>query len=183
MGEVTIATAAAPLMLTGHPLQRCGARAVTELAKVREVQDVDANALQGVADELTGAIVRAAAAANDAVAYDWWKVLFALYPNSPATHSKRSRDRADLSRVIASLFAADPDDADTKPCSFCGQSAAVTWGKDKLPMFDSLKAVNTLPPGLPGWPVCPALPDRDVGAPVRGMGDGGLGYGPQLPGR
>jgi CRISPR-associated protein Cst1 len=30
----------------------------------------------------------------------------------------------------------------------------VLWGKDKLPMFDSLKAVNTLPPGLPGWPVC-----------------------------
>jgi len=154
VGEVTIATVAAPLMLTGHPLQRCGARAVAELAKVRDVQDVDASALQGVADDLTRAIVHAAAAANDAVAYDWWKVLFALYPNSPATHSKRSRDQADLSRVIASLFAADPDDADTKPCAFCGQPAAVTWGKDKLPMFDSLKAVNTLPPGLPGWPVC-----------------------------
>jgi CRISPR-associated protein Cst1 len=30
------------------------------------------------------------------------------------------------------------------------------WGKDKLPMFDSPKAVNTLPPGLSGWAVCRA---------------------------
>jgi CRISPR-associated protein Cst1 len=28
------------------------------------------------------------------------------------------------------------------------------WAKDKLPMFDSMNAVNTLPPGLPGWPAC-----------------------------
>ena len=151
---MTASTAAAGLALTGHPLQRCGARAVTELAGVSDAGEVTADALDAVAGTLTRAIVRAAAAANDTVAYDWWKVLFALYPNSPATHSKRSRDPGELTAVIGRLFAADLGGAETSPCAFCGQPAAVVWGKDRLPMFDSLKAVNTLPPGLPGWPVC-----------------------------
>jgi CRISPR-associated protein Cst1 len=154
VGEVTVSAETARLVLTGHPLQRCGARAVAELAQVSEAEDVTAGALDAVADTLTRAIVRAAAAANDAVAYDWWKVLFALYPNSPATHSKRNREPGELRTVIGRLFVADQEGADASPCGFCGQPAAAEWGKDKLPMFDSLKAVNTLPPGLPGWPVC-----------------------------
>lgn len=155
MGGVTVSAIGARLVLTGHPLQRCGARAVAELAKV-SVRDVTADALDVVADTVTRAIVRGAAAVNDTDAYDWWKVLFALYPNSPATHSKRSRDPAELKIVISQLFAADQEDKDAAPCEFCGQPTTVVWGKDKLPMFDSLKAVNTLPPGLAGWPVCRA---------------------------
>jgi CRISPR-associated protein Cst1 len=156
VGEVTASAVAARLVLTGHPLQRCGARAVAELAQVSDAEDVTAGALDVVADTLTRAVVRAAAAANDAVEYDWWKVLFALYPNSPATHSKRNRDPGELGKAIGRLFAADQEGTDASPCAFCGQSAATMWGKDRLPMFDSLKAVNTLPPGLPGWPVCRA---------------------------
>jgi len=153
---VTISTAAASLVLTGHPLQRCGARAVAELAEVSDADHVTPDALDAVADVLTTMIVEAAAAHHDAVAYDWWKVLFALYPNSPATHSRRSRDKRELKVVIGQLFAADWEGECSPPCAFCGQPAATVWGKDKLPMFDSLKAVNTLPPGLPGWPVCRA---------------------------
>jgi CRISPR-associated protein Cst1 len=156
VGEVNVSTVAARLVLTGHPLQRCGARAVAELARVSAAEDVTSDALDAVADTLNRAVVRAAAAANDAVAYDWWKVLFALYPNSPATHSKRNRDPGELRMVIGQLFAADREGTDASPCAFCGQPAAAVWGKDKLPMFDSLKAVNTLPPMLPGWPVCRA---------------------------
>jgi CRISPR-associated protein Cst1 len=156
VGEVTVSTVTAPLVLTGHPLQRCGARAVAELAKVSDAENVTADALDSVADTLTSAVVRAAAASNDVVAYDWWKVLFALYPNSPATHFKRSRDPGELKTVIGQLFAADREGAVVSPCALCGQPAATVWGKDRLPMFDSLKAVNTLPPGLPGWPVCRA---------------------------
>lgn len=151
---MTVPAVAARLVLTGHPLQRCGARAVAELAKVSDAEDVTAEALDAVADTLTRATVRAAAAANDTVAYDWWKVLFALYPNSKATHSKRSRDPVELTTVISPFFAADREGADTSPCVFCGQPAATVWGKDKLPMFDSLRAINTLPPGVPGWAVC-----------------------------
>jgi CRISPR-associated protein Cst1 len=103
---------------------------------------------------MTLAVVTAAAAPAGTAPYDWWKVLFALYPNSPATHSKRSRDTGELRTVIGRLFAPDEGGGGAAPCSFCGQPASVVWGKDKLPMFDSLKAVNTLPPRLPGWPVC-----------------------------
>jgi CRISPR-associated protein Cst1 len=154
VGEVITPAVAAPLVLTGHPLQRCGARAAAELARVGRAEDVTTDGLDAVAETLTRAIVHAAAAANDAIAYDWWKVLFALYPNSPATHSKRSRDPGELKMVIGQLFAPDREGVNISPCGFCGQPAATVWGKDKLPMFDSLKAVNTLPPGLPGWPVC-----------------------------
>jgi CRISPR-associated protein Cst1 len=154
VGEVTAATTADQLRLTGHPLQRCGARAAMVLVQTSEAGYVSPAGLDAVADTLTKAIVCASAAPNDAVAYDWWKVLFALYPNSPATHSKRSRDRGELSSVIGRLFAADPEGAEAAPCAFCGLPAAIVWGKDRLPMFDSVNAVNTLPPGLPGWPVC-----------------------------
>jgi CRISPR-associated protein Cst1 len=156
VGEVTTPTDAARLVLTGHPLQRCGARAVAELAKAGDAEDVTPDALDAVADTLTRAVVRAASAANDAVAYDWWKVLFALYPNSPATHSKRNRDPGELGKAIGQLFAAEQAGASGSPCALCGQPASTVWGKDKLPMFDSLKAVNTLPPGMAGWPVCRA---------------------------
>jgi CRISPR-associated protein Cst1 len=124
------------------------------LARARETEYATLTGLDAVADMLTKATVRAAAAPNDVAAYDWWKVLFALYPNSPATHSRRSRDRGELSNVIGRLFAADREGAQISPCAFCGLPAGTVWGKDKLPMFDSVKAVNTLPPGLPGWPVC-----------------------------
>ena len=146
-------TSFAAVRLTGHPLQRCGARAMAELAGAGSPDALTPAEVGEVADRLTDDIVRAAMADKDTAGYDWWKVLFALYPNSPATHSKRSRDPGDLREAITRLLAPDTSPA-SSPCAFCGQSAGTLWGKDKLPMFDSVKAVNTLPPGLPGWPVC-----------------------------
>jgi CRISPR-associated protein Cst1 len=110
--------------------------------------------LDTVADRLTGDITRASVAPKDSGAYDWWKVLYALYPNSPATHSKRSRDLALIRPKVAAQFVDGSPDAAVWPCVFCGQVARVVWGKDRLPMFDSAKAVNTLPPRSLGWPVC-----------------------------
>jgi CRISPR-associated protein Cst1 len=142
------------LRLTSHPLQRCGARAVAKLAKVGGPGDVTPEILDEVAETLTADIVRAAVAPDTAGVYDWWKVLFALYPNSPATHAKRKKIPAELRAPIARLFAPDTPGFPERPCTFCGQPAGVLWAKDKLPMFDSVKSVNTLPPGLAGWPVC-----------------------------
>lgn len=153
---MTAAAVAGGLRLTGHPLQRCGARAIAVLAGAREPGDVTPDGLEDVVGRMERDIVRAAVAPNDAVGYDWWKVLFALYPNSPATHSKRSRVPDELGPAIRRLFLPDPLAAPTAPCAFCGRTAGTMWGKDKLPMFDTLKAVNTLPPGLGGWPVCRA---------------------------
>jgi CRISPR-associated protein Cst1 len=164
MGEVSTFTSAMvgtaigsggpPLRLTGHPLQRCGARAITAMTRHRSAEEVTPSDLDEFASKLVGDIIRAAAAARDMVAYDWWKVLFALYPNSPATHSGRSRDAAELRKVISVLFGSDPPDGASWPCAFCGQRASAVWGKDKLPLFDTPKAVNMLPPRASGWPVC-----------------------------
>jgi CRISPR-associated protein Cst1 len=147
--------ARADLRLTAHPLQRCGARAIVALAGRASAAEVDAVVLDGVAEGLTRDMVRAAVTSKDGAAYDWWKVLFALYPNSPPTHSSRSRDPAVLQPKIAGMFA-DLRDGAGRPCTFCGQSAWAVWGKDKLPMFDSTKAVNTLTSQSTGWPVCQA---------------------------
>ena len=149
------ATAVSALRLTGHPLQRCGARALAELAQADAPEAVTPAMLEEVTCLLVRDLVRSAATTDKGhPAYDWWKVLFALYPNSPVTHSKRSRDPGELRIKVEDLFAADPPGAATSPCAFCGEPAGVLWGKDRLPMFDSLKAVNTLPPGLAGWPAC-----------------------------
>src|SRR5690349_4341715 len=116
-----------PLCLTGHPLQRCGARAVAVLAGAERPEDVTPAGLASVADKLTGDIVRAAAAAKTAVAYDWWKVLYALYPNSPATHSTRGCDPTELRASVECLFAHDPAGSITA-CAFCDRPAGVLWG-------------------------------------------------------
>ena len=156
MAAVTVTTAAgSAVRLTRHPLQRCGARAVAGLVRADVPEAVTSAMLDEVTHLLAGDLVRAAATVDKSqLAYDWWKVLFALYPNSPVTHSKRSRDPGQLRVAVERLFAGDPAEGVRSSCVFCGQPAGTLWGKDRLPMFDSLKAVNTLPPGLPGWPVC-----------------------------
>ncbi|MEU8097216.1 hypothetical protein [Streptomyces rubiginosohelvolus] len=152
---MSIAAGTAPaLIATSHPLQRAGAWAVAVMAdratpEAVTVADVDAVAARVVED-----VVAAASAPKEATAYDWWKVLFALYPNSKATHNKRTRDRAVLMPEVAALFAPDAAGPPKWPCTFCGTPAAVVWTKSNLPMYDTNKALNTLPPGVSGWPIC-----------------------------
>ncbi|KRV49528.1 hypothetical protein AQ490_19550 [Wenjunlia vitaminophila] len=162
MDQVTVAVGAAlPLTLTSHPLQRSGAWAVTVLAGRDTPEGVSVEDLEDVADRLVADVCAAAASSRQAVEYDWWKVLFALFPNSKATHNSRPRDRAALQPAISQLFAPDDtddtdesDDTGVWPCTFCGVPSSVVWTKMVLPMFDTDKAINTLPPGVPGWPVC-----------------------------
>ncbi|NBE91839.1 hypothetical protein FE391_00620 [Nonomuraea sp. KC401] len=142
------------LQLTEHPLQRCGAWAVAVLAGCEQVEHVTTESFEGVAQRIVGDVAEAAVARQGSGAYDWWKVLFALYPNSKPTHAKRERDRTVLGQEVAQLFAPDRVDGPVRACTFCGQASGVLWAKSTLPMFDSIRALNTLPPGTAGWPVC-----------------------------
>ncbi|SNQ48630.1 conserved hypothetical protein [Frankia canadensis] len=144
------------LALTEHPLQRAGARAIVALADVTEADRIDADALDRVAARIVGDVVEAAVTDRNSAAYDWWKILFAMYPNAKPTHAKRSQNRAELASEVGSYFAPDPvdDAAVSRPCAFCGGTTTVLWAKSTLPMFDTTKALNTLPPSLAGWPVC-----------------------------
>ncbi|MGD9482798.1 hypothetical protein WDH52_05970 [Streptomyces sp. TRM70308] len=143
-----------PLASTSHPLQRAGAWAVAVLAGRASPHEVTSAELDAVASRVVADVSTAALAAKDTVAYDWWKVLLALYPNSKATHSKRSRDRAVLESGISEMFVPDISGVPAWPCTFCGARATVVWAKLSLPLFDTNKVLNTLPPGVPGWPVC-----------------------------
>ncbi|MFB9364580.1 hypothetical protein [Kitasatospora albolonga] len=143
------------LTASGHPLQRAGAWAVAVMAGRADPEEVSAGDLEAVAAVLVADVVAAGTASKDSGRYDWWKVLFALYPNSKATHSKRPSEAAVLRPAIEELFA--PDSAGTAaswPCTFCGAGAGVVWSKSNLPLFDTSKALNNLPPKLAGWPVC-----------------------------
>ncbi|WP_183091305.1 hypothetical protein [Streptomyces radicis] len=146
--------ASAVLPLTSHPLQRAGAWAVAVLAGRESPGEVTVADLDAVAARVVDDVCAAALAGKDEAVYDWWKVLFALYPNSKPTHSKRTRDRAVMEEAVAALFAPDGADGAAHPCTFCGAPTPVVWTKSNLPMFDTSKALNTLPPGVPGWPVC-----------------------------
>lgn len=150
----TLATHVLGLSATTHPIQRAGAWAVAVLAGRAGPQEVTSPDLDGVAARLVEEVLAAALAPKDSTAYDWWKVLFALYPNSKATHSKRPRDRGALLPEITALFAPDVPGSPAWPCTFCGAPAAVVWTKSNLPMYDTNKALNTLPPGIAGWPIC-----------------------------
>ena len=147
-------TAVVPLSATSHPLQRAGAWAVAVLGSRETPREVTEPDLEVVASRLVADVSTAAVAAKGTAAYDWWKVLFALYPNSKATHSKRPREKAALREALAELFVTDDLQKPAHPCTFCGTRAAAVWAKSTLPMFDTNKALNTLPPGIAGWPVC-----------------------------
>lgn len=147
-------TVTAALVATSHPLQRAGAWAVAVLAGRGQASELTGEDLDAVASRLATDICEAATAPKDSAAYDWWKVLFALYPNSKATHSKRPSDRETLRPDVENLFAPDAPEALTRPCTFCGADAGAVWAKSNLPLFDTSKALNTLPPGVSGWPVC-----------------------------
>ncbi|GAB3460090.1 hypothetical protein GCM10027570_44590 [Streptomonospora sediminis] len=140
--------------LSEHPLQRCGARSVAELAGRPSPDRVTAEDLESVAERIVEDVVAAASAAKSSAAYDWWKVLFALYPNSKPTHAKRPKDPEVLRREVAAMFAPDGGGGPVRPCAFCTAAATVVWAKAALPMFDSDRVLNTLPTGLAGWPVC-----------------------------
>lgn len=142
------------LTATSHPLQRAGAWAVAVLSGRGEPREVTATDLDAVASRLVDDVCTAAVADKGQAAYDWWKVLFALYPNAKPTHSKRSRDRDELRPHIEEMFAPGAPEGRAWPCAFCGERATAVWMKSTLPMFDTNKALNTLPPGVPGWPVC-----------------------------
>ncbi|WP_208615532.1 hypothetical protein [Streptomyces rubellomurinus] len=143
------------LVATGHPLQRAGAWAVAVIAERDDPDRVSPADLDTVSSVLVADVLTAAAAPKGSGRYDWWKVLFALYPNSKATHSKRPSDRDVLRPDIEQLFAPDsPQAAPVRPCTFCHTGTAAVWAKTNLPLFDTNKALNTLPPGVPGWPVC-----------------------------
>ncbi|MCS0639188.1 hypothetical protein NX801_26810 [Streptomyces sp. LP05-1] len=146
----------ASLTLTGHPFQRAGAWAVVVLAGRPTVDEVSAADLDQVAERIVEEVCAAATAAKGSAAYDWWKALFALYPNSKATHSKRPQDRVVLKAAVEELFVVDAEGGGVavRSCTFCRGGASVVWAKSNLPLFDTNKALNTLPPGVPGWPVC-----------------------------
>ncbi|GAA0913206.1 hypothetical protein GCM10009549_26170 [Streptomyces thermoalcalitolerans] len=156
--DTVSATAVVPSVVTatGHPLQCAGAWAVAVLARRSRPEEVTAADLDRVVAVVVEDAVRAAIAEKGTAAYDWWKVLFALYPNSKATHSKRPRDAAVLREALTALFAPDAvgSSAGGWPCTFCGARAGAVWTKSTLPMFDTNMALNTLPPNVPGWPVC-----------------------------
>ncbi|WP_317452810.1 hypothetical protein [Streptomyces sp. CBMA29] len=142
------------LTATSHPLQRAGAWAVCVMAGRASAGQMVAADLDAVATRIVEDVAEAASADKDTPRYDWWKVLFALYPNSKATHASRPRDRTVLKSALVEMFAPDDHDRPVRPCTFCGAGSTSIWAKSMLPMFDTNKALNTLPPGLAGWPVC-----------------------------
>lgn len=167
MGAVTVGDPLRPaLVLTPHPLQRCGAWAATILAGKPQPGDLSQEDLDAVAHRLIEDIVAVSSRPKSAPSPDWWKVLFALYPNAKATHATRARDAATLRPLVARLFAPDDSEAPEAPkspdgsasgrfaCTFCSTPTSVLWAKSHLPLFDTTKALNTLPPATAGWPVC-----------------------------
>ncbi|WP_405107972.1 hypothetical protein OG559_25365 [Micromonospora sp. NBC_01405] len=152
MGALTVVSPTRPVLaLTTHPLQRCGAWAVAVLAGRAQPDDVTPDDLDAVAATLVDDIIAVSVLPKNP---DWWKVLFALYPNAKPTHAKRGRDAASLRPLVAALFAPDTAGEQAHPCAFCAAPATVLWAKAHLPLFDTPHAVNTLPPRTAGWPVC-----------------------------
>lgn len=155
MGEVrAVATPQPVLAFTPHPLQRCGAWAVAVLAGRDDPDAVTSDDLDMVAGQLVDDIMAVSSLPEKTPNPDWWKVLFALYPNAKPTHASRTRDADTLRPLVVDLFAPDAPGAHALPCTFCSAPTDVLWAKSHMPLFDTPHAVNNLPPGTTGWPVC-----------------------------
>lgn len=85
-----------PVALTSHPLQRAGAWAVAVLAGREAPEEVSRAELEQVVERLVDGICAAALAPKPSKGerpspvYEWWKVLFAQYPNSKKPSAYRT---------------------------------------------------------------------------------------------
>lgn len=155
MGEVTSTLQGRPVLaLTTHPLQRCGAWATALLAGRIEPGDVTQGDLDAVAGRLVDDILAVSSLPAQTPNPDWWKVLFALYPNAKPTHATRTREADKLRPLVANMFVPDLPGGQSQPCTFCSAQTTVLWTKSQMPLFDTPHAVNNLPPRALGWPVC-----------------------------
>ncbi|WP_405844896.1 hypothetical protein OG528_38455 [Streptomyces platensis] len=104
---VAVVERTGPLTSTGHALQCTGAWAVAVMAGRERPDQATADDLEAIAEIIGADAARAAVSAKTDARYDWWKVLFALYPNSKVTHAGRRRDVAVLKYEMAAMFAPD----------------------------------------------------------------------------
>jgi CRISPR-associated protein Cst1 len=130
--------------LTPFPFQRVGAHAAAAIAGKPTPYALTPADLDAVVQVLVGDCAAAAAAPKDGPGYAWWKVLFACFPNSPATHAARARwGDAGIRDRLEALFT--PDTEVTGPCDMCGEPAAQRWGKGLRPLAASARYVNDGP--------------------------------------
>jgi CRISPR-associated protein Cst1 len=161
MAEVSAGpdTAKPVLTASAHPIQACGAWSVAVLADRPSPQQVTPADLDVVAARITEDLYRAATAPKDdaGAGYAWWREIFMQYPNSTPAHTNRGKKQPSVLRdeIAAMLAPALPGRAAAcYRCTFCRQDADILWSKANLPMFDTHRYINNLPPGLAGWPVC-----------------------------
>jgi hypothetical protein len=139
--------------LTHHPFQRAGAWAAAAVTGKDHPALLGDGDLDDLAAMITADATQAAIAGKDSPGYAWWLVLFACYPNSPATHPARARwGRDQIASRISGLFAGDDPAAIEGPCDLCGTPASRRWGKSLRPLAAAADHVNSQPAG--GHPVC-----------------------------
>lgn len=158
MDTPSLTAGTGPLPRTGHPVQSAGAWALAVMARHQTPEEVTVAELDTLCRRIVADACAAGAATPESPAYDWWKVLAALYPNSKIAHNGRPRDPAVLREQLLPFFAPDdPAGGAAWPCTYCHTPAAHVWGKTMLPVVDSTRYVNNLPNRrIAGWPVCRA---------------------------
>jgi hypothetical protein len=130
--------------LTPFPFQRAGAHAAAALAGKATPRDLAPGDLDAVVKIIVDDCAAAAAAPKDGPGYAWWKVLFACFPNSPATHAARGRwGEQGIRDRLEALF--EPDADPVGACDMCQRPAAQRWGKGLRPLAASAKYVNNGP--------------------------------------
>ncbi|GGI95184.1 hypothetical protein GCM10011581_35360 [Saccharopolyspora subtropica] len=149
--------AAEPVVLTPHPLQRCGAFAIAVMAGVDHPCAVDESSLGGVWKEMTEDLV-GVAGLHDAKQPGgfWLSVSYMLWPNSKMNTTNRKKltpqQRAEATRAWRTV--PEVGEWPGAPCVLCGRQACGFFGKVDVPLAGSVEYLNTTVPGHGGVALC-----------------------------
>lgn len=149
--------ASEPLVLTAHPLQRCGAFAVAALAEVEHPRQVDQHRLAAVWRQLADALVKMADKADAKKPGAFWLSLsYMLWPNSKMNTSNRKRQSVEeRRRATLGWRTVPPVEAwPGVPCVLCSRAACGFFGKVDVPLAPSSEYRNTTVPGHDGLALC-----------------------------
>ncbi|MGW5643641.1 hypothetical protein [Saccharopolyspora sp. NPDC003762] len=146
-----------PVVLTAHPLQRCGAFAMAAMAQVTHPREVDEALFRGVWQEMTATLVKMAGMpdAKEPGAF-WLSLSYMLWPNSKMNTTNRKKLSVDERAEATKAWRTPPGSEEwpQAPCVLCTRRACGFFGKVDVVLAASAEYRNTTVPGHDGLALC-----------------------------
>jgi hypothetical protein len=148
-------TAAGPVVLTAHPLQRIGAFALAEIGEAAGPETMTSGQFGAAAAEMADDVAATADVEDAKSAGGFWLgVSYLMWPNSAMNPTARKKLPTAELRDRIRAWRTYPETRLGVPCALCGRVACGFFGKVDVPLGASTEHRNTTAPGHGGLALC-----------------------------